>query len=257
MGSINGMNLREQMHEWVSKSPDAIADQYLAFVDYAWHRTTDKDYFDPRNLDAFVIRGGLVGESGELAEEIKKGIRSRGVKWHPLDLVLEIGDVLFYLSCAALRYGDAETIEQVRGVIRDWSKGQPDGYTRTIHQLAEALPFDPHSDRAWSTRSLHLDMLGRAEDVAFAATQLAISIRNGFHWHNNARAEKAIDTTLIVCAMLKLAELGAMLHVHFRDLFVLNAAKVIERDSKSGITVIDAFDRMVEALRPRYLKVPG
>ncbi len=250
MGSINGENLREQMDGWVSREAGVIAAQYLAFVDHAWRATPVDHYLRPDRLNAAVIRGGLVGESGELAEEIKKGIRSRGTSWRPLDLVLEAGDVFFYLSCAALRYGDAALREQVERLIGTWSSGSSPGHDELVRRLGERLLFTHGSDNADLTRSLHLKLLSLSEDIAAAAVQLAISIRY-------ADDVTSVDAASITRAMFKLEDLGALLEINFRDLFVLSAAKVIERESNSGITAADAFARMVESIRSKNPALGG
>lgn len=250
MGSINGENLREQMDGWVSREASVIATQYLAFVDHAWSAAPVDHYLPPDRLSAAVIRGGLVGESGELAEEIKKGIRSCGAKWRPLDMVLEVGDVFFYLSCAALRYGDAALRQSVETLIGTWSSGSSPGHDVLVRRLGERLLFSHGASNAGSTRSLHLKLLSLAEDIAAAAVQLATSIRF-------ADDTTPVDAAAITRAMFKLEDLGTLLEINFRDLFVLSAAKVIERESKSGITAADAFSRMVESIRSKSPALGG
>jgi hypothetical protein len=250
MGSVNGENLREQMDGWVSREAGVIASQYLAFVDHAWRAAPVDHYLPLDRLRAAVIRGGLVGESGELAEEIKKGIRSFGTNWRPVDLVLEIGDVFFYLSCAALRYGDSDLLECVERLVCTWSSGSSLGHDVLARRLGERLLFTAGAGNAGSTRSLHLKLLSLAEDIAAAAVQLAISIRF-------ADDSAPVDASAIMRAMFKLEDLGSLLEINFRDLFVLSAAKVIERESKSGITATDAFARMVESIRSKNPALGG
>ena len=51
---------------------------------------------------------GLAGESGEVADKVKKMFRDHGGKMSPRDydaLVLEIGDVLWYVAHTAQRLG--------------------------------------------------------------------------------------------------------------------------------------------------------
>jgi len=47
---------------------------------------------------------GLVGEAGEVAEKVKKMIRD-GTKVVPMDIIKEIGDVVFYCTALANHVG--------------------------------------------------------------------------------------------------------------------------------------------------------
>lgn len=71
---------------------------------------------------------GLVGEAGEVAEKVKKKIRD-GTKVAPMDIIKEIGDVVFYCTALANHVGyDLTTVIEInvvklndrkaRGVIR-------------------------------------------------------------------------------------------------------------------------------------------
>ena len=71
---------------------------------------------------------GLVGEAGEVAEKVKKMIRD-GNKVAPMDIIKEIGDVVFYCAALANHVGyDLSTVvdinvvklnnRAVRGVIK-------------------------------------------------------------------------------------------------------------------------------------------
>lgn len=71
---------------------------------------------------------GLVGEAGEVAEKVKKVIRD-GSKVSPMDIIKEIGDVVFYCTALANHIGyDLTTVIEVnvdklndrqkRGVIK-------------------------------------------------------------------------------------------------------------------------------------------
>ena len=56
---------------------------------------------------------GLVGEAGEVAEKVKKMIRD-GTKVVPMDLIKELGDVVFYCTALANHVGyDLNTILEI------------------------------------------------------------------------------------------------------------------------------------------------
>jgi len=56
---------------------------------------------------------GLVGEAGEVAEKVKKVIRD-GSKVSPMDIIKEIGDVVFYCTALANHIGyDLTTVIEV------------------------------------------------------------------------------------------------------------------------------------------------
>lgn len=78
------------------------------------------DLFDPKQeldvLDAGFLEKllGLVGESGEIAEKIKKIIRDQDAKItdeQRKDLMKELGDVLWYVNSITVRLGF--TLEEV------------------------------------------------------------------------------------------------------------------------------------------------
>lgn len=53
-----------------------------------------------KNLrDRFIFTVGLAGETGEVLELLKKDVRDG--KHRPEELIKEMGDVLFYLTCIA------------------------------------------------------------------------------------------------------------------------------------------------------------
>lgn len=55
---------------------------------------------------------GLCGESGEYAEKVKKAIRDG--TWNTKLAALELGDVLWYLTCSAMEIGlSLDTIAQM------------------------------------------------------------------------------------------------------------------------------------------------
>ena len=56
-----------------------------------------------------VLAMGLCGEAGEVADAYKKGIRGKGSGVYP-DMVLEIGDVLFYIAMAHAAYAHDHAI---------------------------------------------------------------------------------------------------------------------------------------------------
>jgi len=56
---------------------------------------------------------GLVGEAGEVAEKVKKMIRD-GTKVVPMDIVKELGDVVFYCTALANHVGyDLTTVLEI------------------------------------------------------------------------------------------------------------------------------------------------
>ena len=70
-------------------------------------------YHDDNNVTqnlAYTMLG-LNGEAGECAELVKKFIRGSHKEFHMDDFILELGDVMFYLTAAANEIGiDVEDI---------------------------------------------------------------------------------------------------------------------------------------------------
>ena len=59
---------------------------------------------------------GLVGEAGEVAEKVKKMIRD-GTKVVPMDIIKELGDVVFYCTALANHVGyDLNTVVEINVV---------------------------------------------------------------------------------------------------------------------------------------------
>lgn len=59
---------------------------------------------------------GLVGEAGEVAEKVKKMIRD-GAKVAPMDIIKELGDVVFYCAALANHVGyDLNTVVEINVV---------------------------------------------------------------------------------------------------------------------------------------------
>ena len=81
---------------------------YNMFVKEFWRGRRMQD--GSPDLTSFMIMSlGLAGETGEVMELIKKDVRD-GVD--PTDKIkLELGDVLYYLTCLAWMYG--HTLEDV------------------------------------------------------------------------------------------------------------------------------------------------
>lgn len=100
--------------------------QYLAM------RTSNKELSKDDHLLNGVL--GLVGESGEIADLIKK-TRMQG---HPMDiehLAKELGDVCWYIAETASALGcDLETIMKMN--IEKLKKRYPDGFSadRSMHR---------------------------------------------------------------------------------------------------------------------------
>jgi NTP pyrophosphatase (non-canonical NTP hydrolase) len=63
---------------------------------------------------------GLVGEAGEVAEKIKKVIRD-GVKVQPVEVIKELGDVVFYVTALAnyLGFNLQDVIDMNRSKLDD------------------------------------------------------------------------------------------------------------------------------------------
>jgi NTP pyrophosphatase (non-canonical NTP hydrolase) len=62
---------------------------------------------------------GLVGEAGEVAEKVKKMIRD-GRKVAPMDIIKELGDVVFYCTALANHVGyDLRTVVDINVVKLD------------------------------------------------------------------------------------------------------------------------------------------
>lgn len=53
--------------------------------------------------DLFIVTAGLGGETGEALEHLKKYVRDGKLNHNELDL--ELGDVLYYLTCICLMTG--------------------------------------------------------------------------------------------------------------------------------------------------------
>ena len=60
-----------------------------------------KETLEPNCNNIYYLTIGLAGESGEVAEKIKKGIRNNGGKLDVDAIVKELGDVLWYIAILA------------------------------------------------------------------------------------------------------------------------------------------------------------
>jgi NTP pyrophosphatase (non-canonical NTP hydrolase) len=78
-------------------------------------RLSDQYEIKHNNLVYFCL--GLTGEAGEVAEKVKKLLRNQGGKMTEecrLELVKELGDVLWYLTQIAIELDtDLETVAQM------------------------------------------------------------------------------------------------------------------------------------------------
>lgn len=75
----------------------------MDFDDYQSFTDTTAKYPDMGNNIVYPVLG-LVGESGEVAEKVKKTIRDHHGEWSPdrsLELIKELGDVLWYIARVA------------------------------------------------------------------------------------------------------------------------------------------------------------
>jgi len=76
--------------------------EFQYWVETGWTRKVNTEHDTLRELAVMSL--GLAGEVGEVTEHIKKEIRGDG----PVDrnaLLLELGDVLYYLCRVASHYG--------------------------------------------------------------------------------------------------------------------------------------------------------
>lgn len=62
-----------------------------------------KEQKDPVVIEAMYLALGLVGEAGEVSEKIKKWHRDRSINPHAV--ILELGDVAYYLTRLANTFG--------------------------------------------------------------------------------------------------------------------------------------------------------
>lgn len=79
----------------------------MNFNDYQAQAKTTNTMTDPTIAPMYFILG-LAGESGEIAEKVKKVIRNDGGDYSTLDredMARELGDVLWYLSMLADTFG--------------------------------------------------------------------------------------------------------------------------------------------------------
>lgn len=245
MSTTSGVALYESMNAWVSRDPEEIARQYLEFVDYAWASSSarPKGYFSAAEMDAMVIRGGLIGETGELAEEIKKGIRSCGAKWRAMEILLELGDVLFYAARAALNYGRGKAAAALAKEIQVLTAAdgtlKSGDYIRTVRDLEQRLLWTPETSKTQAARTLYVSLLLHAEEIALAAADLSRALRN----------PETLTSHDVLRTFYKAGRFCQALDVDFRDVFVLNASKVIERKAKvDGVAPEEALLAMMRTI---------
>ncbi len=84
----------------------------MTFNDY--QAAAAKTAIYPKENSIAYLGLGLTGEAGEVADKIKKDLRDHGGEFGPdtvSDLILEMGDVLWYLSAMARELGF--TLDQV------------------------------------------------------------------------------------------------------------------------------------------------
>ena len=112
--------LRAKLAEIESRSvPPAptkeLVDVYQEFVDEAWFGRRKPDDNKLRSL--FIMSVGLGGEAGEVQELLKKHVRDGHLDVD--DLMLELGDVAYYLARIASWFGRSlrEVLERNRGKL--------------------------------------------------------------------------------------------------------------------------------------------
>ena len=100
--------------------------EYQKFVKANWFGSADAA--DNVNMvDMFVMTAGLAGEAGEVLEKLKKWVRDGN--HDSAGLACELGDLLFYLTTIARKFGfsledimqinvDKLTDRSARGVMR-------------------------------------------------------------------------------------------------------------------------------------------
>jgi NTP pyrophosphatase (non-canonical NTP hydrolase) len=77
---------------------------YDAFVRDNWSRRKAGGGNKPKpSRDLYIMATGLAGETGEVLELLKKHVRDGEIDTHAL--LLELGDVLHYLTRIAAQYG--------------------------------------------------------------------------------------------------------------------------------------------------------
>ena len=77
---------------------------YDAFVRHNWNRRKSANHDKPNpTRDLFIMSTGLAGETGEVLELLKKHVRDGEIDTYAL--LLELGDVLHYLTRIAAEYG--------------------------------------------------------------------------------------------------------------------------------------------------------
>lgn len=84
----------------------STSDTFQAYVDKNW---SNKPTNDGSLRDLIIMTAGLGGESGEVLELIKKHVRDDRVI--DAQLILELGDLLHYLTRIGKRWG--WTLEQI------------------------------------------------------------------------------------------------------------------------------------------------
>lgn len=94
--------------------PDITAGEYQQWVEFNWNRLGFERETNPLR-ELFIMSVGLGGEAGEVQELLKKHVRDgREIQD---DLLLELGDVLHYLTRIASQFGF--TLDQVMSTNRD------------------------------------------------------------------------------------------------------------------------------------------
>lgn len=79
----------------MAESSEQLTLDFKDYVDYRWGTVPEMSQFEQ---ELAYVGLGIAGEAGEVADEIKKRLRTGGDQRDIKKLVLETGDVLFYLK---------------------------------------------------------------------------------------------------------------------------------------------------------------
>jgi len=121
-------------------------EEYQIWVRSMWNFqdfTTPHDFQMDWSLhDDYLAATGLAGETGEVLEVLKKAERKRKLPDKEA-LLLEMGDVLYYLTILAERHG--LTLEQIKDANIEKLNGRKAIRDKEQAQASYSTDFDVHS----------------------------------------------------------------------------------------------------------------
>ena len=101
--------------------------EFDTFVRENWRRRKSNSGNKPRpSRDLYIMATGLAGETGEVMELLKKHVRDGEID--RFDLLLELGDVLHYLTRIAAEYGFTLTQVMDANIIKLAQRARERGY---------------------------------------------------------------------------------------------------------------------------------